>query len=1324
MITARRLGIIATPILVLSLMAFGWLQIIKPKLVKFAFEQLPRINAAQDAVFIEVENFDFSLMKLQLYADNIKLSVNKIPQLTSPFKISHVTAQIDIFDLIIGQLTMSKITLENLRGSYLHINAASDAEEDAFKVENILSILPRIPVDRLILTNPDIELKNLSTYAEVNLQALQVVFQNRKSEIGLIATDLKTDFAKPEKKIEISAVSDINLLINKNQLKILDYQLVVLNSSLNIKADLDKPNTIAKNPIGQVKFESSINLEDVRTLSVLFSDSKNRIPALTGNILSNGQLQLNGLSDVKGKIEINTSQIAADQFKLGQAKINAVIEKNKVRLTEIDIEHPAGKASLSDVIVEQKAPYKFETKLAIKNFDMQKFFVSIGENNIPAGLTGNGNADCSGSIEQLTLVCNAIADLRDVWVRPDIKDPFEIVRLDEGRINGQLNINTSGLTYKTKLSIGGSTGTSNGEVDFKKGFKLNFETDKLSFQDIRTLAQLKFKGDLKFSGFTEGDSDHGIINAKLIFSDAEIEDFKLGTFSTDLSYKESNLSLKEISGLVGKSEYNADINLNFDKSIVNGTIKSDKIYSNDLLSTFKDKFALNLDFFGVGNLTADFSGPFDFWQLAMNLKSHFKQGAIAGEKYENFTAEILSDGKKIDFKNVHLKKNKSSVIVGGEIDTTTKKPLAKLNIKGNPVFLEESDILLAMAPEISGVGYFDGKVTGPIENLNYETNFTLKQVSYDKVEYPNSQGQFSLDKDYFKLNGQFFGRQIQSDIVWPWQEGRGYSAKILINDMNPLFLLPLISLQQPGSDFASKLNAEIDLTAKNKTLADTEGYIKISDFYLQRGDSKLKLEKPSLAVFKKGFREMDPLNLKGENNTLNIKMLSAGSENVRLSVGADLQLRMFHFLVPFTQSLSGNLVLDSQILFKRDSIELFGEGELIDGYVAIKGFPQAIENINTPIEFSRSKILLSDIIGQIGQSDVTGYGQIDIIGSKNISVSLKAIADNMQLNFPEKIYTSGKANILFSGNWIPYTLKVDYKVANGLVEKDFDEADDQAQTLKASLFLPPKQYEQLSPSLVLDVNIDVSKGIILKNKLLEGEAKGILNITGTPEAPNIKGKIDITPGSTLIFKDTAFSIQTADINFQQKGEINPLIYISANSRVSDYDINLLVQGPAKNLKIIPTSQPPLSENDLISLLALGITSQTDQNISSDTQQKQTGLEVLAAISNKSQINKKIQQKFGLTVQLAPAIDSTKNIAVPKVVVSKKISNKLNASYAKPFTGNDQNQEIKLQYLYNSNVSILLNYQNKETSEEDQISGANSNSKSIWGLDLEYRDEFK
>ena len=177
-----------------------------------------------------------------------------------------------------------------------------------------------------------------------------------------------------------------------------------------------------------------------------------------------------------------------------------------------------------------------------------------------------------------------------------------------------------------------------------------------------------------------------------------------------------------------------------------------------------------------------------------------------------------------------------------------------------------------------------------------------------------------------------------------------------------------------------------------------------------------------------------------------------------------------------------------------------------------------VDNINTPVEFSKSKIFLSDISAQLGQSEVTGDGQIDIRGPRDIAVQLQAQAENIELTFPEQVTTSGKADILFSGNWLPYTAKINYKVNRGLIEKNFGQENaDSKTTLASSSFLPPQQSEQQSPSLLLDVNIDLSSGVVVKNRLAEGEVVGNLKVTNTPENPFITGRLEIRPGSKIFF---------------------------------------------------------------------------------------------------------------------------------------------------------------------------------------------------------------
>ena len=1319
-----RLIVYLTPLLTVLVVVLVWLQFAKPALINYVKSQIPKVNSSQKVAAIQIQDFDISILKLQVSVIGLHVEFVDPKIKLKPIQIGRIDAQLDLFNLIIGIPRVSKLTIDSADVSFDIPEDNSNDPLPDIPIEKIFSEKENVAVNHLIITNSNVNLTHPKLSSDIQIKLQQARLSNLKNKIELVLTPVDVTLLGPNQS-PIVATVNLDSSLSPTSLNVNTLQVNVLNSQLKAEAVFNEYKTLLRSPLGQAQFSSQLNLDDVRNLALRLFPQKNRIPSITGKIQSNGNIEIKSIDNISGQIDLSTTQVALDHFKLGQADVKATISKNQVLINEVNIEHVSGHAQLKNIKIEQKPPYKFSSKIDFENFELQKLFQSIGLNNIPASVTATGGANCEGLLSPRPFVnCTVESQFSDVWVKASLKEPLYIVKLKQGQVRGEVKIDSEKVGYHATINLGKeSTGTSHGEVGFSTGFNINYESNNLNFADVETLAGLDFKGTIKIIGTTSGDTDHGLINATVSASNAEIEKFRLGNFSSVLSYKDANLNFTNLVAVIGKSDLAGQLNFNFKDSTLTAKVDSKNIQGEDILFILNQKFNLPFELTGQGAANVNVHGPFNFWKLNYNLDANLKQGSVGGERFETFNASLISDGKKIDFKDVRLKKLKSHLLVDGAIITEGSEPQFDLKLKLNPLQLEESDYVLKYAPSIAGTGYSDGTVTGTLSQPNLTTNITLNQVTYEKIEYPNSQGRLQINNKNFSFNGQFFGRQIQTDVVWPWSERDPFYAKVLVQDLNPLFLLPLVSLPQPGSDFYSRLNAEVDLSGRNRILSQADGFIKVSDFLIQRGNQSLKLTKPSSLLFKSGLKQMEEFILSGEDSHLKLRMDNNTSTRVKMNVDADLQLRLFHFLVPFAQTLSGTLLLNSQFIFKDSEFEVLGEGEISDGLIGLKGFPQPIQKIHSPIEFSKSKIILSDIIGQLGTSDVTGYGQVEVLGSKNIAVQLKAIADNVQLEFPSKVNTQGKANVLFSGNWLPYNLKVDYKVTQGLVENDFEPDSKQSLTLKASSFLPPQQAQMLSPSLALDINVDLTNGILIRNKLLEGEAKGNLQVQGTPEQPILIGKINIDPGSKLIFKDKPFEIQSAAIQFQGTKEINPDIYISAASRVSDYDISLLVQGLAKNLTITPTSQPPLSQNDIFTLLALGVTNQ-NQNLSSDTQQRQTGLEVLAAISNQSQLNKKIQEKLGLTLQLAPSIDSTKNIAVPKVVVSKKINKKINASYSKPFTGNDQNQEVKLQYLYNNNVSFQLNYQNVDTTEQDQITNTNNTNKSILGLDLEYRDEFK
>jgi translocation and assembly module TamB len=236
---------------------------------------------------------------------------------------------------------------------------------------------------------------------------------------------------------------------------------------------------------------------------------------------------------------------------------------------------------------------------------------------------------------------------------------------------------------------------------------------------------------------------------------------------------------------------------------------------------------------------------------------------------------------------------------------------------------------------------------------------------------------------------------------------------------------------------------------------------------------------------------------------------------------------------------------------------------------------------------------------------------------------------------------------------------------------------------------------------------------------MDGYVTGSLQLKGPPGNSILLGKLEVEKGAKLYFKDKIFELQTGLVNFANQNEVNPDLYITAASRVNDYDINLLLQGPAKTSAIKMTSVPPLAENEIISLLALGVTSsKLDQNIQSKDQAAQTGYEIGAVVLSRTGLNKNLKNKLGVDFQLVPHFDSTKNTSVLKATISKQVTEKIQASAA---MGNDSTSEVKLQYLFNKNLSTVGSWEGKEA---ESIRTNEKQNQSVFGLDLEFKKEFR
>ena len=122
--------------------------------------------------------------------------------------------------------------------------------------------------------------------------------------------------------------------------------------------------------------------------------------------------------------------------------------------------------------------------------------------------------------------------------------------------------------------------------------------------------------------------------------------------------------------------------------------------------------------------------------------------------------------------------------------------------------------------------------------------------------------------------------------------------------------------------------------------------------------------------------------------------------------------------------------------------------------------------------------------------------------------------------------------------------------------------------------------------LGLDLTIDAKDNVRLYNPLLyDMFLQGKVKFEGTVGEPKASGKLSVNKGHVKYLKNR-FKITEGQAKFVT-GSIIPELNVRSMANVKNYRISLQAEGPATQMRLKLTSEPNLSERQIISLLTFG-----------------------------------------------------------------------------------------------------------------------------------------
>jgi translocation and assembly module TamB len=722
---------------------------------------------------------------------------------------------------------------------------------------------------------------------------------------------------------------------------------------------------------------------------------------------------------------------------------------------------------------------------------------------------------------------------------------------------------------------------------------------------------------------------------------------------------------------------------------------------------------------------------------SINSQGKFSTSQInyAGEAFDGLSMDYSFIDERFRLTNVYLKKG-----VGGL--------RGRFFLNGETDFIEY-DAQWLRTPlkefrnyEILNLG-LDGELvadfygSGLLNELTTRTQVRIENSMVESVLYESSDILIYNEEGRFYVSASLLGLgRVESTITPGQNEQSSLTLDFISDDIRlPLGILAKRNLLDStlGGSASFRVTSQF-LTANWRTM-DLD--FTLRELLLRKRGAELRSRRPVKIELKNG-----------EFITSGIRI--PGSGDYFLQLGADGNLNSsFNILANFNMPASFMEVFSDEVEFAqgdvRGEIHLLGSRDVASFRTQLEGenillqladVPGSIERVAFEITSHNNDILLERLTAFYGKGEVRGGGAIKL-KFPFPELKLNFNIDNSYIPFMNRsgVVLSGALDL--GGDTPPYKLEGALDVLFGEVLEEISEFEAGADDLRAIQRFLPRTESHNPGLLMLDLDIRVRRPILARNNMLELYLEGGGKVRGTSEMPTFEGSITTIPNSSKFkFKGHEFNLSRGLIEFDRNYlRDGPYLDFSGISIINDYRVRLDVSGRTKTITVSLSSEPALSQEDIFSLLTLGVTSDISQALDESERQSVATVGIGTLLADQFRLNEGLDSSFGLRLSVLPefapeetsllqgksAVSETgasRFRSATRVRLQKKLTDRVDLSVSSTVGGSlDTRQEMNINFRINNRWSLEGVYELRSTDDE----GVESTDS--LGADLKYRWTF-
>jgi autotransporter translocation and assembly factor TamB len=297
--------------------------------------------------------------------------------------------------------------------------------------------------------------------------------------------------------------------------------------------------------------------------------------------------------------------------------------------------------------------------------------------------------------------------------------------------------------------------------------------------------------------------------------------------------------------------------------------------------------------------------------------------------------------------------------------------------------------------------------------------------------------------------------------------------------------------------------------------------------------------------------------------------------------------------VPALEQLDGNLGLDVDISGTIGKPVFSGAGDVT---VNVARFTNAtlpaLTNFSARLSFAQNALSLERFGGDLAGGPFTMTGGVTFPKLTEPTLNLEFKANSVLLARNDTLTARADANIAVTGPFAAATVSGNVAMTNSHILKNIDLIPIGLPGRPAPE--PPSERPQFSfpdPPLRdwrFDVAIKTKDPVLIRGNLATGGAIADIKLTGTGLHPELQGTVRLeNVEATLPF--SRLEVSQGLVYFDPSDSMNPRLELHGTSVIRDYTVRVYVYGTVLAPEAIFTSEPPLPQEEVISLIATGAT---------------------------------------------------------------------------------------------------------------------------------------